>query len=70
MHSHSVSEFPDVMKDFILNNGAPHTMISDNHNAETSQKVQKILREYGMKPRTSEPKKQNQNFKTEKFTRP
>jgi len=27
---HSVSEFPEVLKDFILDTGAPHTLISDN----------------------------------------
>jgi len=39
---HSVSELPEVLKDFILDTGAPHTLISDNHNAETSEKVKKI----------------------------
>jgi len=58
----SVSEFPEALKDFILDTGAPHTLISDNHNAETSEKVKKMQRECGIKGRTSEPKKQNQNF--------
>jgi len=49
---HSVPEFPEVLKDFIFNTGAPHTLISDNHNAETSEKVKKIQREYGIKGRT------------------
>jgi len=42
-----VSEFPEVLKDFALDTGAPHTLISDNHNAETSEKVKKTQREHG-----------------------
>ena len=49
---HSVSEFPEVLKDFVLNTGAPHALISDNHNEETGEKVKKMLREHGIKRRT------------------
>jgi len=62
LFQHSVSEFPEVLKDFILDTGAPHTLVSDNHNAETSEKVKKMQRECGIKRQTSEPKKQIQNF--------
>jgi len=41
---HSVSEFPEALKEFTLDTGAPHTLISDNHDAETSEKQVRKLR--------------------------
>jgi hypothetical protein len=59
---HTESEFPDSLKDFIIQVGAPHTLMSDNANAEASKEVLSIPREHGIKARYSEPYKENQNY--------
>ena len=58
---HSKSEFPDVLMDFLIERGAPHTLMSDSANEEASAEVKRICRKFQMKQRYSEPYKQNQN---------
>ena len=58
---HSKSEFPEVLMDFLIERGAPHTLMSDSANEEASAEVKRICRKFQMKQRYSEPYKQNQN---------
>jgi len=58
---HSKSEFPEVLMDFLIEKGAPHTLMSDSANEEASAEVKRICRKFQMKQRYSEPYKQNQN---------
>ena len=57
----SKSEFPDVLMDFVIERGAPHTLMSDSANEEASKEVDRICRKFQMKQRYSEPYKQHQN---------
>ena len=62
---HGPGGFPDHLKTYIKEIGAPHTLMSDSANVEASETVNKITREYAIKQEQSEPHKQNQN-KTER----
>ena len=42
MHVHSESEFPEVLMDFLIERGAPHTLTSDYANEEASAEVKRI----------------------------
>jgi len=43
---HSKSEFPEVLMDFLMERGAPHTLTSDCANEEASAEVKRICRKF------------------------
>jgi hypothetical protein len=57
----SYTDIPDATQDFIRKHGAPDVLMSDNHKANISQELVKVLRLHHILGRTSEPDQQNQN---------
>ena len=57
----SKSEFPEVLIDFLIKRGAPHTLMSKSANKEASAEVKQICRKFQMKTRCFEPYKQHPN---------
>jgi len=55
------SEFTDIYKDFLRQNGIPHTLRRDNAKSEKSVEVRKINREYLIADAWSEPYHPHQN---------
>ena len=58
----SESEFPDIYRDFIREQGAPSILRRDNAQLERSEKVKEIQREMYIKDEFSEPDNQQQNL--------
>jgi hypothetical protein len=57
----SYTDIPDATQDFIRKHGAPDVLMSDNHKANISQELVKVLRLHHILGRTSEQDQQNQN---------
>jgi hypothetical protein len=57
----SESDFPDTLRDFIREQGAPSILRRDNARTESSAKVKAITREMFIKDQFSEPYNQQQN---------
>jgi len=51
---HSKSQFPKVLMDFLIERGAPHTLMSDSANEEASAEVKRVFRKFQMKQKYSE----------------
>ena len=61
MGGHGPGSFPDNLRTYIKEEGAPHTLMSDGARVEASKVVNDIARKFVVKQRYSAPQKQNQN---------